>query len=145
MAMGGKKASEQGSPLGQREISQDPGCPELGLCRHRKARRWNATRARPATRIGYANPSAYQDQSQRQSARPRMGALLRVPMGHENAELIKRPCEVLPCLAKAGWHVSDLPGTNHKGHPLGCSSHCEKSRRRVGCSRQPSDAPSQLP
>src|SRR3979411_119505 len=105
MAMGGKKTSEQGSPLGQREILQDPGRPELGICRHRKTRRWNATRAHPATRIGYANPAAYQDQSQRQSARPRMGALLRVPMGHENAELIKRPCEVLPCLARAGWHV----------------------------------------
>src|SRR6202022_1401099 len=97
MAMGGKKTSEQGSPLGQREILQDPGGPELGICRHRKTRRWNATRAHPATRIGYANPAAYQDQSQRQCARPRMGALLRAPMGHENAELIKRPCELSYC------------------------------------------------
>src|ERR1700680_1072038 len=95
MAMGGKKTSEQGSPLGQREIPQDPGSPELGICRHRKTRRWNATRAHPATRIGYANPAAYQDQSQRQSARSRMGALLRVPMGHENADTIKSHWESL--------------------------------------------------
>src|SRR5882762_5527044 len=108
MAMGGKKTSEQGSPLGQGEILQDPGRPELGLCRHRKTRRWNATRAHPATRIGYANPAACQDQSQRQSARPRMGTVLRVPVGQENAELVTRPCEVLPRLAQAGRPVSYL-------------------------------------
>src|ERR1700732_153784 len=99
MAMGGKKTSEQGSPLGQREILQDPGRAELGICRQKKTKKRNPNIGPPCTRIGYANPAAYQDQSQRQCARPRMGALLRVPIGHENAELIKRPCEVLPCFA----------------------------------------------
>jgi RNA-directed DNA polymerase len=48
-------------------------------------------------------------QSRRESARPKMGAVFRVPMGQENAELVKRSPEVLPCLAKARWAVFYLP------------------------------------
>jgi hypothetical protein len=32
---------------------------------------------------------------------------------------------VLPCLANAGWHVFDLPGTHHEGHVS--SSYCEEN------------------
>ena len=39
-------------------------------------------------------------------------------MGHENAELVKRQREVLPCLAKAGWHVFDLLAIRQKGTVL---------------------------
>ncbi len=59
----------------------------------------NEKRAHLAARIGYANTAAYQNQSGRQSARPTMGAVFRVPMGQENAALGERAPEALPCLA----------------------------------------------
>ena len=145
MAMGGKKASKQRSPLGQREILQNQRRPELGLCRDRRKRRWNTKRGHIAERIGYAYTTACQDQSRRQSARPEMGAVLRVPVGQENAALSKRSQEALPRLAKARGQMPHLSGANHKGHPLGCPPHCEKDRGRDGCGQQSSDAPFQLP
>ena len=141
MAMGGKKALDKKRTMGQGEILQNPGRKELGICRHRKSRRWNTKGAHLAARVGYANSKACQDQSVRQSARPKMGTVFRVPVGLENAELVTGTCKALPCLAKARRHVFYLSVTHHKEHPLGRSSHCEKTGGRVGCCKQSSNAP----
>jgi RNA-directed DNA polymerase len=63
------------------QILQDQRFPELGICRNRKKRGWHDKRGHLAQGIRYANKTAYQDQSGRQSARSAMGAVLRIPMG----------------------------------------------------------------
>src|ERR1700692_4736242 len=105
MAMGGKTAPQQRSQMDQREVLQDPRHPELGIYRHRKTRGWNEAGAHPAARVGHANTAACEDQSRRESARSRMGTVLRVPVGQENAELVKRAGEALSRLAQAGRRV----------------------------------------
>src|ERR1700733_15332126 len=82
-----KTAPQQRSQMGQREVLQDPRHPELGIYRHRKTRGWNEAGAHLAQRVGHANTTACQDQSGRQSPRFAMGAVLRIPMGPEDAEL----------------------------------------------------------
>ena len=63
------------------------GFPGLGIFRHRKKRGWHDKRGHLAQGIGYADKTAYQDQSGRQSVRSAMGAVLRIPKGQEDAEL----------------------------------------------------------
>lgn len=74
-----------------------------------------------------------------------MEPVFRAPMGPTNAELGHRLRETLPGLAKARRPVFALSRSNHKGQSWGCSPNYKNNRWRVGCRRQPSDAPSQMP
>jgi hypothetical protein len=125
MAMGDKKASNEGRQMGYSEILSNPRRPAVGICSHRKTRRWDEERGHLASRMRHANTAACQDPIRRQSARPEMGTVLRNPMGSENAELGERSNEALPRLVEARRHLPCLSGTNHTGQSLDCPAYRE--------------------